>query len=570
MDNNLDIEIERFSEGTCYTAYRLFGVHADGNGALTFRVWAPDAECVHLVGDFNDWNISAALMECIREGVYEITLKDIPLYSNYKYAVTRKDGSVYLMADPYAFHAETNGGSASKVWFEKEPFKWEDEEYLEQRHGRDSEKSPVNIYEVHAAGWRRCEDGSYYDYEKLSLELVPYVKDMGYTHIEFMPLMEYSNEDSLGYETTGYFALTSRFGTPEGFMKLVNQAHKAGVGVILDWSAGKEGEFDYLKGQVRSFILSSAMYLLKECHADGLRIGNLIAFRNEAGDTILKSLSEMVRIHVPDAIICAAGAGMGQIVTKEPCEGGLGLDYMWNDGWTKDTLSYISTDLFFRKQQHNRLTFPLSHAYSERHLISVSHKDVGRGLKSLIDKMPGEYEEKFAGLRGFMMFFMSQPGKKLIFMGSEFGQFDEWDYKRGLEWNLLDYETHKKTLEYVKDLNYFYLEHPQLWEIDSSWKGFQWINAEDSENSVISYWRIAFDGSRLMFVVNFSGSAKERYRIDVPDERVYKEIINSDEEKYGGSGMVNPCDITPVKYQGSRRGQYIEVNLPPFGAVVLE
>ena len=596
--NDLITELVGFHEGVNHEAYNIFGAHADSGGNVTFRVWAPHASGVHLVGDFNDWNISATPMVQVADGVYEITLNDIPKYSNYKYAIHHADGNVRMMADPYAFYAETSGGTASKVWFLDEGFSWSDASYLKGRADSDSLHSPMNIYEAHPATWRRLSDGGYYDYTRLAEELIPYVKEMGYTHLELMPLSEYPRDDSSGYDPTGFFAVTARYGTPEGFMKLVDAAHKEGLGVILDWVPSRfasddwaliryDGDvlyedptrgnsdgwgtsvFDYSKPQVRSFLISGAMLFLKEYHVDALRIGLLSEMQYMEAEGFLKELTEAVSLEVPGAMIFGSGSAMGQLVTAAPCEGGLGFDYMWNSGWARDMESYLRTDPYFRKQQHNRLTFPMSHAFSEKHIVIVSHEEVSGGRKSLMEKLPGEYDIKFDGYRGFLLYMMSQPGKKLTFMGTEFGQFDEWNHARPLDWNLLEYDRHRQLEEYVKDLNHFYLEHPELWQEDDSWKGFQWINADDAENNILVYRRIATDGRQLIFVVNFAPVERKYYRIEVMEDRPYREIFNSDETKYGGTGVTNPGDIIPVTSQGSRRGQYIELSLGPLGAVAI-
>ncbi len=619
-------EFQLFHQGENYESYRIFGAHKVKKGrkeGVLFRVWAPRAKSVSVVGDFNDWEPSEGVMQPIDGGCFELFVPGVKEFSHYKYQITTKEDIVLEKADPYAFHAETTGfgaGTASKVYFPADKFVWTDDGWLNQRRQGDFMERPMNVYEVHFGSWRRYADGNCYDYHKIADELIPYVKHMGYTHVEVMPLMEYPFDGSWGYQPTGYFAVTSRYGTPDGFMYFVNKAHRAGIGVILDWVpahfpkddfglASFDGDylyedpdplrrehkgwgtmaFDFGRGEVQSFLISSAMFFLKEFHVDGLRVDAVAAMLyldygredgewtpNEFGGTeniqarsFLQKLNHAVGIHVPGALMIAEESTAWPLVTAPPKDGGLGFHFKWNMGWMNDSLSYIATDPFFRKSVHDKLTFPLCYAFSENYILPISHDEVVHGKKSLLDKMPGEYLDKFAGFRSFLLFMLSEPGKKLLFMGSEFGQFIEWRFDAGLDWNLLDFEQHQKTQVFVRDINHFYLKHKEMWEQDKGWEGFQWICADDTEQNILSYRRIAKSGRELIFVINFAPVLREHYGVDVPRKRAYHELISTDATVYGGYGYVNEGDLIPVSKPENPQEQYVEVTLPPLGAIVL-
>ena len=616
----LSEQIELFHMGENYEAYKVFGAHPrtfDGVEGVIFRVWAPHAQAVSLVGDFNQWQVGATPMKTTLDGCWDVFVPGLQEYDLYKFAVTQQDGTVKFKADPYAFHAETDGATASKIYFLEDRFKWSDEKFMENRAQQNFLEMPMNIYEVNLASWKQYENGKLWDYGKLADELIPYVKNMGYTHIEVMPLTEFPYPGSWGYQPTGYFAITSRFGTPEGFAGFVNKAHRAGIGVIMDWVpahfpkddwglATFDGTylyedpdplrrehrgwgtvaFDYAKQEVQSFLVSSAMLFLKEYHVDGLRVDAVAAMLyldydreewrpNSEGGTenmearsFLQKLNHAVGTEVPGALMIAEESTAWPMVTQPTNIGGLGFHLKWNMGWMNDSLAYVKTDPYFRKGMHEKLTFPMVYAFSENYVLPISHDEVVHGKGSLLNKFPGDYEQKFAGFRGFLMYMLAEPGKKLMFMGSEFGQFIEWNYQQGLDWVLLDYEAHRKLQDYVRDANHFYLKHKQMWEQDHDWNGFQWISADDRERNIISFRRIAKDGKELIFVINFAPVCRMKYRIIVPKNKDYKEIMNSDDVKYGGSGILNPGKLKPIR--DSKTQRHIEITLPPLAAVVIQ
>ena len=616
--------VRLFHEGENYYAYRYFGAHPETvkkKNGVRFRVWAPAAAAVSLVSDLNGWEVGKTPMAKNEDGIWEVFVPDVPLYTAYKYAITHADGSTTLKADPYAFHSETNGGTASKVYALENDFTWSDTKWMDARPQNASLiGQPVNIYEVHAGSWRRYPDDNVFSYRVLADELIPYVKNMGYTHIELMPITEYPFDASWGYQVTGYYSVTSRYGTPADFKYLINKAHKAGIGVIVDWVPAhfpkdefglarfdvttlyedpnpKRGEhkdwgtliFDFGKAEIQSFLISSAMLLLDEYHIDGIRVDAVAAMLyldygrndgewqpNEHGGkenlqaiAFLQKLNHAIGVEKPGVITVAEESTAWPLVTKPPKDGGLGFHYKWNMGWMNDTLSYIETDPYFRKYQHEKLTFPLVYAFSENYILPISHDEVVYGKRSLLNKFPGEYEQKFSGLRAFMTFMLSQPGKKLLFMGSEFGQFSEWRYDHELDWMLLDYDAHRHMQEFVRDVNHFYLKQKPMWENDLGWEGFQWIVADDRDNNILAYRRIDRAGKELIFVINFAPVRRDNYCIGVPKKKSYKEIFNSESTVYGGSGIGNPDPVKAVKGQMHGQEQYISLTIPPLGAIVL-
>ena len=594
-------ELKLFKEGENYFAYEYFGVHKatkrkkDG---VIFRVWAPNAAAVSVVGDFNNWDIFASPAKDIGVGVWEAFVPDVPEFSAYKYAITHNDNSVHYKADPYAFHNETDGSTASKVYFLNDCFKWSDDAWLKKR-ADIFKPAPMNIYEVHVGSWRVYEDGNPLSYRDLADELIPYVKDMGYTHLELMPITEYPLPASWGYQVTGYFSVTSRYGTPADFMYFVNKAHKAGLGVLIDWVPAHfpkddfalarfdgtplyedpnplRGEhkswgtliFDFGKAEIQSFLVSSAMMFAKEYHIDGIRVDAVAAMLyldydrpdgewcpNEyGGHENLQAIAFLQKLN-------------HAIATR--AEGTIMIAEEWNMGWMNDSLSYIKTDPYFRKFEHQKLTFPMMYAYSENYILPISHDEVVYGKGSLLNKMPGEYDQKFAGFRGFLMYMLSHPGKKLLFMGSELGQFDEWNFNKELDWNLLDFETHRRLHDFVRDANHFYLDHKALWEIEDDWAGFSWLNADDADHNIISYKRVAKSGREVIFVINFSPVTRENYYLGVDKKKTYKEVFNTDDIKYGGSGLLNEGKLTTKKGEVNGRKQYLSLTIPPLAAVVI-
>lgn len=609
-----------FHQGTNYNAYDFLGAHFCTIGkesGVIFRVWAPNAKRVSVVGDFNSWNINASVMKKISGGVHEIFVQGINEYETYKYAVTSKSGEVVLKADPYAFHAETPPNTASKV-YELDGFEWSDGEYFEQIKEKNHLKSPINVYEVNLASWKRNEDGEYLTYEQLEKELVPYVKKMGYTHVEFMPVSEYPFDGSWGYQVVGYYAITSRFGTPKQFMSLINAFHRENIGVIVDWVPahfpkdehgliefdgqplyeyqGKDRQenevwgtryFDVGRPEVQSFLVSNAIFFFEKFHVDGLRVDAVAAMlyldydkrpgewvpnaygenKNLESIAFFHKLNKEVFARYPYALMIAEESTANVKVTGPVHEGGLGFNFKWNMGWMNDTLSYMSTDPMYRSYHHNKLTFSLTYAFSENYILPISHDEVVHGKKSVLDRMPGCYEDKFAGNRAFMGYMMAHPGKKLTFMGEEFGQFKEWDYKEGLEYFLTKYPMHHKLWAFYKEINEFYKNTPALYRVDDRWDGFRWIDADLKDKNLYSFIRNDGCGNELIAIINMSGTGWDDYFVRLPEGR-YKVSFNSDMLRYGGSGKIKKQVYVAKKIRNKECG--ITVKMPKLSFIYLE
>ena len=576
-----------FNSSVKNDAYEYLGSFLCG-GKATFRVWAPNAVAISVVGEFNGWNVGNHPMYKITDGVWQTEIDGVKNFTSYKYAITSQDGRVTLKSDPYARHFETAPANASKVYAD-DGYEWGDNEWQAAQREKDIMNSPVNIYEVHLGSWQRFEDGNTYDYVTAAKEISKYVKKMGYTHIELMPLTEHPFEGSWGYQVTGYFAPTSRFGTPADFKKFVDIMHKSGIGVILDWvpahfpkdefglyrfdgtpcyeyADDRKGEhkewgtcvFDYGRVEVMNFLISSAVFWLKEYHIDGLRVDAVASmlyldYGRNGGEwlpnsyggrehleaiELLRQVNSAAFAANPNVMMIAEESTAWPMVTKPASDGGLGFNFKWNMGWMNDMLRYMSLDPFFRKHNHDCLTFSFFYAFSENFVLPISHDEVVHGKCSLINKMPGEYNQKFDNLRAFYAYMMAHPGKKLLFMGQEFAQFIEWKYDSPLEWFMLDYEPHRQMHEYVKDLNRFYLKNSAFWEIDYSWEGFEWISNDDYNQSIISFRRKNRAGDEIICVCNFVPVDRTDYRIGVPVEGSYKKVFSSAEQKYGGKGGV--------------------------------
>lgn len=622
--NASDLPIYLFKQGNNCEAYRYFGAHLDrraGEQGVVFRVWAPHAVAVSVVGDFNSWKPGSHPMQKVDgDSIWELFIPGVQEYDIYKYCVTTRAGDLVYKADPYAFHAETRPSNGSKV-YDLEGFGWHDEAWMEAQKKADVINGPMNIYEMHAGSWKMKPDGAPYNYSELADQLIPYITEMGYTHVELLPVMEYPFDGSWGYQVTGYFAPTSRYGTPKDLMAFVDKLHTAGIGVIMDWVPAhfpkdafglyrfdgepcyedpnpRRGEhkewgtmvFDFGRNEVQSFLISSALYWLEQYHIDGLRVdavasmlyldynrrdGEWEANKNGGKENLeaidfLRKLNNAVLGRHPHKYMIAEESTAWPMVTKPAADGGLGFNFKWNMGWMNDMLSYMKTDPLFRAGNHNKVTFSFFYAFSENFVLPISHDEVVHGKCSLINKMPGDYEAKFANLRTFFGYMMAHPGKKLLFMGQEFGQFVEWNEAKPLDWMLLEYEKHTELQNYVKTLNRLYKERPALWQIDYSWEGFQWVVPDDSQQSVIAFLRKDAAGKQLLVVCNFNPVLREGYSLGVPVSGTYKELLNSDDAAFGGSGAVHNRAQRSKKKPMHGFEQSITLTLPPMSTLYFE
>lgn len=612
-----------FHEGTHIRAYDYFGTHPAKRGraqGAVFRAWAPHAISVSVVGDFNGWDRDKNLMKKIDpNGVFECFISGIKEYDIYKYSIEAENKRLFVKADPFAYHFETRPGTAAR-FYDVNGYGWGDAKWQEYKKTLNVFESPVNIYEIHAGSWKRYPDGNTFDYGKLADELIPYVKSMGYTHVELLPVSEYPLDDSWGYQVTGYFAPTSRYGTPRDFMGFVDKCHQAGIGIIVDWVPAHfpkdesglyefDGDcvfeysnplkrehaewgtriFDYGKPEVRSFLISNAMFWIDKYHIDGLRVDAVASMLyldygkkdgewqpNEKGGNenteaveFLGQLNKAVLKSYPQTLMIAEESTAWPMVTKPGYEGGLGFNFKWNMGWMNDMLDYMQIDPFFRQYHQNQITFSFHYAFSENFVLPISHDEVVHGKKSLISKMFGEYDQQFDSLRVFLGYMMAHPGKKLLFMGCEFGQFKEWDYKDALDWVLLDYPKHRELKDYVAKLNHFYLANRPLWQVDCSWDGFKWIANDDNKQNIIVFRRIDKSGDELVVICNFAPVIRENYRIGVPYGGSYEEVLNSDAKEFGGKGNTNEGKIQtqPVAYHGC--AQSLALTVPPMAVTFL-
>ena len=610
-----------FYQGKNSEAYKFFGVHsAENNNSKChcFRVWAPNAKNVSVVGDFNKWDRNANYMEKIADGVWETFISGLSQFDSYKYCIETPKGKFLLKSDPYAHHFETRPGTASKIY--ECSYKWTDEKWISEKSKRIIYKSPVNIYEVHLGSWMHDDNDNPLSYVSFAEKIIPYMKKMSYTHIELMPLTEFPFDGSWGYQVTGYFAPTSRFGTPDDFKRMVDMFHNAGLGIIIDWVPAhfpkdacglyefdgtccyeytdeRKSEhkswgtrvFDYGKGEVCSFLISSANYWISEFHIDGIRVDAVASMlyldydrrdgewcpniyrgkENLEAIEFLKRLNEAVFLKNPDVLMIAEESTAWPMVTKPTDIGGLGFNFKWNMGWMNDMLQYMSLDPIYRAFNHDKLTFSFFYCFSENYVLPISHDEVVHGKCSMLEKMPGSYEQKCSSYRAFLAYMMAHPGKKLLFMGQEFAQTAEWNYQSQLDWNALKEDKHKKIHFYSEKLNKFYYENAPLWQNDDSWQGFSWISNDDYRQSVIAFRRFDDNGGELIVVCNFVPVERNDYKIGVPFEGEYKLVFNSDAVEFGGEGITSEL-MKSKSYPMHGFDDSISLDLAPLSVIYLK
>ena len=613
-----------FNSGRLLQAWRLLGANADlrqGVAGICFRVWAPNAERVSLVGDFNRWDGRAHPLASLGgSGVWELFMPELPAGSLYRFEIRGRGGRVMVKNDPYARWHEQRPATACRVPA-ADAFAWQDGDWLAQRAARDWMRAPMSVYEMHAGSWMRHPDGRFYSYRELAARLVPYLQELAYTHVEFLPVMEHPLDESWGYQCTGFFAATSRFGTPDDLRFLVDALHQGGIGVILDWVPGHfpaddwalahfdgtalyEHEdprmkvhpdwgthvFNYGRAEVRSFLLSSARYWLQEFHADGLRVDAVASmlyldYSRKAGEWVpnrhggrenleaiafLREMNEMVHADFPGALTIAEESTAWPMVSRPTYLGGLGFSMKWNMGWMNDTLDYLHHDPVHRRYHHDRLTFGQLYAYSENFVLPLSHDEVVHGKGSLLAKMPGDDWQRRANLRLLLAYQAAAPGKKLLFMGAELGQGWEWRDREELPWWLLKYEPHDGIRRLVGDLNRLYRDHPALHEQDFDAGGFRWVDCHDADQSVVSWLRFARDGRQLVVVLNFTPLPRHGYRLGVPAPGRYRERLNTDSAHYGGGNVGNGGAVEAAAGGWMGFPAALVLDLPPLAAVILE
>ncbi|MDO4313382.1 MAG: 1,4-alpha-glucan branching protein GlgB [Eubacteriales bacterium] len=622
-----DLDHYLFGQGNHYEIYKKLGAHPVRDGrekGVYFAVWAPNAKSVSVIGEFNEWDRTANVMERTEPlGIYTCFVPDVEEYTMYKYCIETYTGEYVNKADPFASHAELRPGTASKV-FDLTKIKWTDKAWMEQRRKWKHTEKPMSVYEVHIGSWRKHpedEDG-FYNYREFAVEIAKYIKNMGYTHIELMGIAEHPFDGSWGYQVTGYFAPTARYGTPEDFAWMINYLHKNKIGVILDWVPAhfprdahglanfdgtpvfeyadpRKGEhpdwgtkvFDFGKNEVQNFLISNALYWIEYFHIDGLRVDAVASIlyldygrkdgewvANEYGGNknleaigFFKHLNSVVLGRNPGAVMIAEESTAWPQVTDKVENDGLGFSLKWNMGWMHDFTEYMKLDPIFRKGAHYNMTFAMSYAYSERYILVLSHDEVVHLKCSMLNKMPGLGFDKFANLKAAYAFMMGHSGKKLLFMGQEFAQLREWSEARELDWYLLEEEPHQQIQNWVRDLLHLYKRRKAFYELDNSWEGFEWINADDKDRSIYSFIRHANGGRQnLLFVCNFTPIARDDYRVGVPRRKQYRLILNSDDAKYGGSGAERPTVYKAEKSECDGRPFSFAYSLPAYGVAIFE
>ena len=619
-----DLDLQLFNEGNHFRTYEKLGAHIIEHGGATgvvFAVWAPNAERVSVIGDFNRWDGRAHPMrQRGSSGIWELFIPDLSEETAYKYEVKATSGAIVQKTDPQGFFAELRPKTASIVW-DIAKHAWNDDDWLAQRAKADLLSSPMAIYEVHLGSWMRVpETNGYLTYRDLAARLADYVVQQGYTHVELMPITEHPLDASWGYQVTGYFAPTSRFGTPDDFQYFVDQLHQRGIGIILDWvpahfpkndyglanfdgtalyeyaddRIGEHKEwgtkvFNYARNEVRQFLLNSALFWLDKYHLDGLRVDAVASMlyrdynrtewvRNEHGGrenleaiAFLRRMNELIYAEHPGAVTIAEESTSFPAVSRPTYLGGLGFSFKWNMGWMHDTLDYIEKDPIYRKYYHQKLTFGLMYAFSENFVLPISHDEVVHLKHAMVDKLPGDFWQRFANLRLYYGFMWTHPGKKLLFMGQDFGQWHEWTEEKSLDWHLTSFEPHRKLQRWVSDLNALYRREPALSEQDYDWTGFEWIDANDWEHSAISFMRKAKDPQDYLIVVaNFTPVVREGYRVGVPELCMYKELLNSDAERYFGGNVGNGLGLPAQQQKWQTQPYSIEITLPPLAIVILK
>lgn len=612
-------EIYLFNQGELYRSYLRFGAHiidVDGQLGTHFALWGPNVNAVYVVGDFNDWRSKGSeMVEVGTSGVWTLFIPKI-LCGLYKFEIHTKTGEVFLKSDPFAFYSELRPLTASRI-YSLEDYQWQDQDWIFRRETSHSKEIPLLIYEVHLGSWRRKADGSCYNWLDFAEELLNYVLRMGYTHIEIMPVMEHPYDGSWGYQLTGYYSCTSRYGSPHDFMYFVDRCHQVGIGVILDWVPGhfckdahglgefngssvyekdEHGQwgtytFNFCKTEVWSFLISNAVFWFEKFHIDGLRVDGVSSMlyldfekpdkaweRNCHGGrenlqaiAFMQRLNEVVFHDYPGALMIAEESTDWPLVSYPPYVNGLGYNFKWNMGWMNDTLRFVHLEFSRRKDHHNLLNFSLTYAFSENFVLPLSHDEVVHGKQSLLDKMPGDYWQKFAGLRNLVGYQMGHPGKKLMFMGGELAQFIEWRYDAELDWLLLDYDMHKKYQEYVRSINKLYRQEKALWENDHDWAGFEWIDADNKDQSILVFCRRAKNPKDfLIMLINFQPVSYENFRIGVPQKGIYQEIFNSDAEAFGGLNQLNRTPIVTEKVEWHGKMFSLRIKVPPLATVIFK
>jgi 1,4-alpha-glucan branching enzyme len=622
-----DYDLYLFGEGNLFEAYRKFGAHMvtiDGVAGVHFAVWAPNALRVSVVGPFNGWDPRAHPMQQHgASGVWELFVPNLPEGMVYKYAIkSRFLGYEVDKADPYGFYSELRPNTGSRIW-NIDKYQWQDHEWMAQRVERQALDQPINIYEVHLGSWRRVpEDNGFLAYRDLAHQLVEYALQMGYTHLELLPITEHPYDGSWGYQCTGYFAPTSRFGTPDDFMYFVDHCHQHGIGVILDWVPAhfpkdahglaffdgthlyehadwRQGEqqdwgtkvFNFGRNEVRNFLINSALFWLKHYHLDGLRVDAVASmlyldFSRKAGEWLpnryggrenleaidfLRCFNELTHAEAPGILTIAEESTSWPMVSRPTYTGGLGFDLKWNMGWMHDMLGYMQKDPIYRSYYQNQITFSLMYAFSENFVLPFSHDEVVHLKRSMLDKMPGDRWQKFANLRALYAYMIGHPGKKLLFMGGEFGQWAEWNEAKSLDWHLLQYDQHAQLQHFVSELNALYRREPSLYQVETSWEGFQWIDLSDAAQSIISFIRRARDPNDLLvFVCNFTPVPRLGYRVGLPMDGPYQEILNSDWASFGGSNVHNGGTVHAEAMPWQSCPFSAPLNLPPLGVLVLK